>query len=910
MLKHHKSIRFLSMILCCCIMLSLLPGNLFVKAVNEISTVEVTGVTAPVAGAAPDYSVSVPASAEYTVDQVIWKRQDSAMSASDQFVAGETYQLCVVLKAGVDSVFKLDEVGGHIVTAAIDGQSATCAAAAGKDTAEYISIRVSYTAKEAVSDRTLISWVTVYGLIAPVTGSAPDYSASTADSSYTVNSIVWTHLNPAGNTGSATMSASDRFTAGGKYQVQVILKANAAYAFASSVSGVLNGTQVTCQSVPNQDPTQYVRLVYEYALSSGNQIANVEIGGLTAPIKGARPDFTVTVASTAGYTVNSLEWKYWKNTDEEPAVFNMPTQSTFETGYTYQINIVLKAKSNASFATDSAGNPLVTGTLNGEPTLPAAAVAGKSASQYISVRYEFSLNSKLIENVVITGVIDPIVGSRPNALANVSKDQPYTVTEINWEFFDDTQPPGEYVKMNSYTLFATGLVYRVNVVLKASDGAEFALDENGEPAVTGTINDQPCHLGELLPGRNPAQYICVSYDFPMLTENIFQVDVFDIAEPVADQKPDDEAEVPEEALYLVDEVVWEYLDNSKTPAKYVKMGKTDKFQNNQDYRVTFILKTKDGGTFYINDFGDLQVTATVNGQPTIPAEAVKDEDPKEFVSISYDYSLSANAKLIKRVTLHDLQVPQVGEVPDFQVSTDAIAKYTVEEVVWERLTSRQSSAAAHVMEADDIFQEGSFYRVKITLKANEDSAFQVNDIGRPQVTVTLNNGAGMAAERVIGKSSEEYISISFVYGVYTVIDGGDSVWSPGKGALKFRFTGEFKNFSAVRIDGVLLDPKFYTASEGSTIIILSEEFLNALQDGIYKLTIVYTDGQSTSQFEIHGGNHAGGDQEKGISPWVWLLPIAVVILAFLFLIVFIVKRRAEARVYEEEYEEYDEDDEE
>lgn len=906
MLKHHKII---SMILCFCIILCLFPGNLYVKAVNEIGTVEVTGVTAPIAGATPDYSVSVPASAGYTVDQVIWKQQDYNLSSSDQFVAGEIYELSVILKSGTDSVFKLDEVGGHIVTATIDGLPASCAAVAGKDTAEYISITVSYTAKEATSDRTSISRVTVYGLMAPVAGSDPDFSASTSDSTYTVNKIVWTHLNPAGNTGSSTMSSSDRFTAGGRYQVQVILKANAAYAFASSVSGVLNGTQVSCQSVPNQDSSQYVRLVYEYALSGGNQITNVEIGGLTTPIKGGRPDFTVTVASTANYTVNSLEWKYWKNTDAEPAPLLMPTQNTFETGYTYQVNIVLKAKSNASFATDSNGNPIVTGTLNGQPTLPGVAVAGKSATQYISICHEFSLDSTVINNVVITGVIDPFVGSRPNALANVSKDLPYTVSEIYWEFFDDTQPPGEFVKMNSYALFATGLVYRVNVVLKANSGAEFALDENGEPTVTGTINDQATHPAQMIPGRNPAQYICVRYDFPILTEDIYQVDVFDVDEPIAEQKPDMEAEVPEEALYLVDEVIWERLDNSKTPAKYVKMGKTDKFENNQDYRVTFILKAKEGGTFYVTDFGNLQVTATVNGQPTIPAEAVKDEEPTEFVSISYDFSLSTNAKLIKRVTLHDLQIPQVGEVPDFQVSPDAIAKYTVEEVIWEKLTSRQSSAASHVMEADDIFQEGSFYRVKITLKANEGSAFQVNDIGRPQVTVTLNNGSGMAAERVIGKSSEEYISISFVYGVYTVIDGGDSVWSPGKGALKFRFTGDFKNFSAVRIDGVLLDSKFYTASEGSTIIILSEEFLNTLQDGIYKLTIVYTDGQANSQFEIHGGNHAGGDQEKGISPWVWLLPIAVVILVFLFLIVFILKRRAEARVYEEEYEEYDEDDE-
>ena len=90
---------------------------------------------------------------------------------------------------------------------------------------------------------------------------------------------------------------------------------------------------------------------------------------------------------------------------------------------------------------------------------------------------------------------------------------------------------------------------------------------------------------------------------------------------------------------------------------------------------------------------------------------------------------------------------------------------------------------------------------------------------------------------------------------------------------------------------------------------MSQEYLNTLLDGTYELTIVYTDGQASTQFTVSDHNNIGGQEEKGLSPWLWLLPLAVIVLGVLFVVVFIWKRKLEARVYEEEYEEYDEDEE-
>ena len=108
----------------------------------------------------------------------------------------------------------------------------------------------------------------------------------------------------------------------------------------------------------------------------------------------------------------------------------------------------------------------------------------------------------------------------------------------------------------------------------------------------------------------------------------------------------------------------------------------------------------------------------------------------------------------------------------------------------------------------------------------------------------------------------------------------------------------------------MLNEQFYTAASGSTIIILREAFLTTLQDGIHELTVLYTDGQVSTKFQVSGGNFSDGNGKLRISLWFFLLPPVIAVLFILFAAAFIIRKRAEARIYKEEYEEYDEDEEE
>ena len=887
--------RLLSIFLCAVLLFSMLPA----VSAATVSSVAITGVDVPAAGAMPSSSASVPADSGYGVESVSWvgwengQSEGSAAAVSGAFAGGWYYQVRITLTAGADTEFD------GALSATVNGSSQSVEVAVSSTTSAIVK-RTFYVEPE-VTD-TPISSVAVTGLTVPEAGASPDFTVTAGDSTYSVSEIVWYNVDSP-----ATLTQGDKFAAGVRYQVQVILEAASGYSFAASVSGALNGNAAICGTVSGKDSSKYISMLQEFTVSGENLITEVAVTDLTVPVKGASPDMSVTIASSAPYLVDSVSWKKWKTGSDSATAVSLSTQEKFLSGYNYRVQIVLRAKTDYSFATNGTAEPVVTGTVNGQPALPVTSVAGKNAAQYVCVGFDYSLEVKKIQSVSVADVIEPFVGESPSNRTRVSPEAQYTVALVFWQKCDASLPGAEYTDMNAYAIFAGGMSYRVNVVLQAKDGAEFAVGEDREPKVTGTINGAAARPVETYAGKDPAQYICISYDFPVLTDNIQHVEVYKIDEPEEGAYPDYAAEVPEDALYAVDKITWEMWD--KDAAEYGKISAYDAFAEGNEYRVVIRLVAKNGGEFFVNQFGELQVTATVNGNPTIPAEAVDTLNPKEYVVISYDFSLSADAKVIRRVNLHDLEVPVAGATPDYQVNPDAVAKYTVDSVIWGKMQNRRSGAAVETMTEDSVFEEGQYYRVQIILKAGEDTVFHTNDAGRPQVTAVLNNGPGMSAELVSGKDPAQYICVSFTYGIYSVIEGGNAQWSPEKGTLRFRFTGDFENFTGVRVDGKLLEQRMYTAASGSTIITLQETFLNALADGIYELTVLYTDGQVSTKFQVSGSAESEGKGGFRLSAWFFLLPPVVGILGGLFMAVFIIKKRAEKRVHKEQFEEYYEDEE-
>ena len=62
--------------------------------------------------------------------------------------------------------------------------------------------------------------------------------------------------------------------------------------------------------------------------------------------------------------------------------------------------------------------------------------------------------------------------------------------------------------------------------------------------------------------------------------------------------------------------------------------------------------------------------------------------------------------------------------------------------------------------------------------------------------------------------------------------------------------GEISKFRNVKVDGVVVDKKNYTVTEGSTIITFKADYLKTLSVGSHTFEIIWTDGSASTSFII------------------------------------------------------------
>ncbi len=76
--------------------------------------------------------------------------------------------------------------------------------------------------------------------------------------------------------------------------------------------------------------------------------------------------------------------------------------------------------------------------------------------------------------------------------------------------------------------------------------------------------------------------------------------------------------------------------------------------------------------------------------------------------------------------------------------------------------------------------------------------------------------------------------------------------------LSFRSDAALADFLNVAVDGKVIDSKYYTTAEGSTIVRLSEEYLRTLSDGSHTLDIISLSGTASTTFTIEAKSQADG----------------------------------------------------
>lgn len=86
---------------------------------------------------------------------------------------------------------------------------------------------------------------------------------------------------------------------------------------------------------------------------------------------------------------------------------------------------------------------------------------------------------------------------------------------------------------------------------------------------------------------------------------------------------------------------------------------------------------------------------------------------------------------------------------------------------------------------------------------------------------------------------------------YKIISGNGSTWTKqSEKDLTFVANGPYRKFTAVKIDGNILNTVNYTSASGSTVINLKASYLETLSAGKHTITVCYTDGEAEGYFEV------------------------------------------------------------
>ena len=268
------------------------------------------------------------------------------------------------------------------------------------------------------------------------------YISSNTLGGYYVSNVHWVDKTTGG--------LVNTFVAGHEYEVQVVLKAEEDFAFAtndskSALKAFCNYNQATVNTVGGTTPDQTIRVTYNLGKCSAVvSTANVE---LCPPVAGAQRDLSPKVGKQ-NFTANSVDWY-----DVTESRF-MEQGELFQNGHHYTVQVWLEIDDGFQFNNDNI-IPLVKGTLNGNPA-PVTVAYEQSLDEMIVLNYDFGICDSVIDTVNIVDLSIPVAGENPNSFAQTQSDD-YYIASIFWNGPDGTLYDSDQ--------FAEGVTYEAAIQL-------------------------------------------------------------------------------------------------------------------------------------------------------------------------------------------------------------------------------------------------------------------------------------------------------------------------------------------------------------------------------------------------------------------------------------------------------------
>ena len=305
-------------------------------------------------------------------------------------------------------------------------------------------------------------------------------------------------------------------------------------------------------------------------------------------------------------------------------------------------------------------------------------------------------------------------------------------------------------------------------------------------------------------------------------------------------------------------VAFWYSDESKyTPS----MKKITQFEEGKNYMYSIELREKDGYIFADN------CSVTINWNPiSATANVVK----------TVDGLFAMNVKTIRPQVTKEISVIEINNVTlTFKDGDKPVFTGTVPEndqyafrCEWWSLDENTGIVSTEPEWGGDIytnkitaFETGKTYHYGVYVTAytadiSPDAKLKINGreveytrIGDENDTQSFWVETDLSMTPTAADASN-----------YRIVKGANGTWTQNSdGTLVFRANGDFSKFTGVQVDGTLIDAKNYTAVSGSTVITLKADYLKTLSAGTHKITVVYTDGECSANFEV---KKAASEQTK------------------------------------------------
>lgn len=606
---------------------------------------------------------------------------------------------------------------------------------------------------------------------------------------------------------------------------------------------------------------------------------------------GDAPQATAEVynADADKYEIAYECWQEFENNEPVAAWYSdngshgsLSTITEFESGKRYVYSLMLKPKDGYSF------NSETTVTVNGE------SVKSSLSGEYLYVpavktitptKQNSTLTAVDVENVKL----DYQPGNAPQASAKKAgtnqdkydilfecwekqeKDANDTMNTVGYWYSDESCYSDGDVR---FSTFEKGGRYRYSVKLQAKDGYTFDSNLSNENI---TLNGASLPSGSWVMVMDDGKTCLIQYGTELRPGQAVEKINFNARINFnAGDKPSFMTSAVNPFIDL-DHERWDANDGSGygiTSSDYWNERYNDKliteFEAGKSYTYGVYFKISDLGMEEGYRF-DKNTKLYINGKEiTLTPDQIDVDDNGETIWFSNVLTMTpTTVKVIDVVEINNVTVSfKDGDKPVFTGKSPEGVKYAYNCEWWE-LDSKTGAISADFFSGAfenkiTAFEAGKTYHYGVYVKAvgyveSENTTY----VFGPNTKLKIN-GEFVNYKRYEGDASDGSDGTMWVItdltmtpessGMapeYKVIEGANGTWKQNSDStLTFRANGEFSKFTGVKVDDQLVEAKNYTAVSGSTIVTLSADYLKTLSTGNHTLTVLFNDGDCSTNFTV------------------------------------------------------------